>query len=485
LLPRPPNDTTPNTDPTLTPQKQPELPQKTPAEIEAEFTKLLLDRDHFLVSNNFLGARTILSSFVTRYAAESIAERARKELKETEELIDAALGVTLADAQKAATANKYRLATQLCTRLLSADPQGKFGKQAQDILNRLDTQSEPRYKELAALAEKEMKLGNLEKASEHYGKVTEEIGGTKWAGLAFENQLKAVMVRSLMRQIETERRKCETQGKKIEIKISKRWAKGTLIAINGLSLQVQLNSGVKHSFPINILQPEELEALITNTGLTHAHLEQAYLWMYFDRKDLAQSHIDKALKDTAQSTEATKLASANSNIKNLKSYDFSKWQHQMDWEAISGSWSTQDDRYTLDSPEGGDTTLKKESLGGAFSGKNARISFDFELLKPAQNFLFSVEFGENEQHCVSLTFSPEGLHINSSVGTASSDKDAWTQGPTHVDLNFEGDTISVLLNGKPSKSFKADGLSTCKGSLTLRARDTACTIDNVLLRNVE
>ena len=55
------------------------------------------------------------------------AQRARKELQETQALINLSLGGEIEKAQQAAAKKKYRLAALYCTRLLSADGAGKFG----------------------------------------------------------------------------------------------------------------------------------------------------------------------------------------------------------------------------------------------------------------------------------------------------------------------------------------------------------------------
>ena len=101
------------------------------------------------------------------------------------------------------------------------------------------------------------------------------------------------------------------------------------------------------------------------------------------------------------------------------------------------------------------------------------------------------QLGQELQHYFSKRAVPikritsEGLTLNSTLGTAVSEKDAWKVGATHVDLSVKGDELSLAVNGKPSKTLKVDGLSAATGTITFRVRDTACAIDNVILRNVE
>ncbi|HYF49462.1 MAG TPA: FHA domain-containing protein [Planctomycetota bacterium] len=482
LVPPPVGPTKTDTGQKPPPEKQPE---PDPTELQEQFRKILAERDKALSSNNFLGARSLLSQFAAKHTTGDVGTRAKQELKETEDLIETALRAALDDAKKAAADKKYRLATQRCTRLLSSDPHGKYGQEAKAMLDKLDTQSEPRYKDLDGQAEKELKAGNLDKAGELYGSIIKELGGTKWAGLASAEQIKVAMVRGLLKRLDDERMKRETAGEKIEVRIAKKWLKGTLAKVNGLVLEVKSGSGATLQFPIKTLDALEVEQILEGAGLASTHLEQAYLWMLLDKREAAQAQVEKALQDPVQSAEATRLAEMATKVKNLKGYDFSKWQHQMDWDALSGSWSTQDDRYMLESPEGGDTTLRKEALSGGLPAKGARISFDFELQNPGNGYFFALEFGEDDQRFAGLIFTSEGVTLTGNIKAAGSDKDAWTAGPTHVDVAINGDEMALLLNGKPSKTLKVEGLGEIKGTVTFRVRDTACAIDNVILRNVE
>ena len=61
---------------------------------------------------------------------------------------------------------------------------------------------------------------------------------------------------------------------------------------------------------------------------------------------------------------AVVLAGCAENSKNFHLFDFTDWRQQTHWEAVSGSWLTQDGKYVLESRDGGETFLKPDSVGG-------------------------------------------------------------------------------------------------------------------------
>jgi pSer/pThr/pTyr-binding forkhead associated (FHA) protein len=483
-LPPAVNATLPPVKPANPTETPPQKPADNEAAIAEELNKAIAERDRALASSNFLGARSILAQFVAAHPGGASGERARQELKDTEKLIDTALSSALEDAKKAARERKYRLVTQRCTRLLSSDPGGKYGAEAKTILTRMDEETEPRFKELDAAAKKELRAGQLDKAGEVLGRALDELGGTKWAAAFSAGQLQVIMSRSLLKMLDTERQKRASTGLSMPVRSSDGKVDGYLSKINGLALEVR-RGGMTQQVVVGALGPNDFGKLLETAGLGNRHVELAYLWLLMDNKIAAQKEIEKALQDPEQTAAALHLAGDVKSLKNLKSYDFSKWQHQTDWEALSGSWSTQDDKYVLESAEGGDTSLLRDAIGGAFSADKARISFDFELTNPNAGYYFAFEFGENEQNNVSALFTSEGVALTGNINGAASEKAAWSNAPTHVDIAITGDELALNLNGKPAAKLKVNGLSGLRGTITFRVRETACAVDNVILRNAQ
>ncbi|HYG75439.1 MAG TPA: FHA domain-containing protein [Planctomycetota bacterium] len=461
-------------------------PKAKPADpaVGAALTKALAEKDRAIASGNFSGARAALNSFITAHPSGDAAERAKQELQDTEKIIETSLDLILKEAERAVAAKKYRLVTQHCTRLLSFDPGGKFGNAARDILTKVDESSEGRYNEMQQKASEQLKAGQLDKASETLEKALDELGGTKWAEPVSAEQLRVLMGRSILRQLEAERAKREkAAGKPVPIAFAAKKINGQFLRVNGLALEVK-SGGITLAVPVKEMQPAELHGVLQQFNLANRNLELAYLWVLLEKTANAQAEVEKALQNPEQAGAAMRLVHLLPNQQNLKIYDFSKWQHQTEWEATSGNWSTQNDRYVLDSAEGGDTTLKSSVFGGAFAAKNARISFDFELNNPGANYFFAFELG-NEQKAISTIFSAQGLSIHANLNGGQDEKMTWTAGPTHVDLSVTGNSLSVSINGQPAKKIDIDGLEELKGTLSFKVRESACSIDNVIVRNAE
>ncbi|MCY3018645.1 MAG: FHA domain-containing protein [Planctomycetota bacterium] len=465
------------------PKVDPLQPPADEATVAEEWKKAQAEGRRAMDSGNFAGARAHLNGFLARHPGGEFGQRAQKELADTNKLIDAALDMLLKDAQKAVAEKQYRLATQRCTRLMSADPSGKCGAAAHDLLTKMDESTEPLFAECQKQVAAQVAAGLLDKASAILEKALDDFGGTKWAEQVSALQLQVLMARSFMRQLEAERAKLAASGKPIAVTASSRKAIGVLVGVSGLTLE--LKSGLRpSSVPIKDLTPEEFQKVLQPLKLADKHVELAYLWLLLERSAGAQAEVERALLDPEQASGAIRLVSLLPNQRNLHVYDFSKWQHQSDWEALSGSWSTQNGRYTLDSADGGDTALKTTALGGAFPAKNARISFQFELLNPGTGYFFAFEFGD-EKSSVSLIFTEKGLNLHANVKGTVNERDAWTPGPTHVDFAVSGDTVSVRVNGKPAKALEVGGVSALRGTLTFRVRESGCAIGNVILRSVE
>ncbi|HEY3324788.1 MAG TPA: FHA domain-containing protein [Planctomycetota bacterium] len=477
-----------NPDP-IPPKKEPQkidpiiMPKPVDPDAQAAMTNALAERDRAMASGNFSGAKAALNAFLTKHPSGQPAARVQQELKDTEKLIDVALETLLGEAQKAFDAKKYRSVTQLCTKLLSADPDGKSGAKAKEIMTSVDTGAEARFNEVQKELVTQLEAGQIDKARQMIEQALDELGGTKWAEQVSSEQLQLLMAGSVLRQIETERAKREAAGKAVAVSFASRKLTGILTKVNGLSLEVKAGT-VATPVLLKDVPVTELQTLLQSLGITENHAALAYLYVLLNRPNAAQSELERALTIPDQAAAALRLVSLLPNQKNLRIYDFSRWQHQTDWEAISGSWSTQNDRYVLESAEGGDTALKTTVLGGPFPAKNARISFDFELINPGAKSFFAFELG-NEQSTVTAIFSSTGLTLHANLDGPTDEKSEWKPAPTHVDVSVTGETLTMSLNGGAPRKVEIPGLSKLTGTIAFRAREAACAIDNIILRNVE
>jgi len=70
-------------------------------------------------------------------------------------------------------------------------------------------------------------------------------------------------------------------------------------------------------------------------------------------------------------------------------------------------------------------------------------------------------------------------------GGAKSKPVKWSPAETRVEIAITGDKVAFSLDGKPASSLIVSGISRQKGTVTFRARQCACAIDNVVLRSQE
>ncbi len=467
------------------PATQTQTTPKTPdPAVQDLLTKALADRDKALAAGNYPGARSGIQSFAAAHPEGEVGKKARQEWKDTLALIDAALQPILDGAKRAASDKKYNVATQRCTRLIAADPSGKYGQQAREILSNIDIETEPKFSEYQTQAQSEMHAGKLREAADTLGRALDELGGTKWAAVIASMQLEAIMADTLLEKMEAVRQKRADSGKEPVFNMVSKKLEGVLAKVRGVTLDLKMSSGVLMVSLKNI-DPTDFAKLLDSLDLGGRHLDQAYLWLALDRKDAARKELDAALQDPGQATAAAAIAGSVFEMRNLHAWDFSKWQHQSDWDALSGSWSIQNGKYVQESPEGGDTALRADAVGGPILGKNLRIGFDFELTAPQNNFLFAVEFGPDEQHAVSAIFNAGGLTLHSNIGDAANVQDkAWKPAATHVDVAIQGDTLNVTVGGK-TQTLQVAGLSALKGTLTFRTREAACALSHVIVRTAD
>jgi hypothetical protein len=449
----------------------------------AELRKALEKRDRALQSGNFAGARAALTQFREQYRSGQAAERADAALLETEKEIAAASAQLFQEAQQAAAARNYRTAAAKCTRLISADPAGDFAGQARALMGRIDQQTEPRHQEVNAQAGKALDAGRLDEALRSLSAGLDELGGTCWAEALTARQLQIVLAQQFLKECEKARQAAAAQGKAISVTVpglDGKPASAVLRQVSGLTLKAELRSATVLYHIKRLLAADWLE-LARALGLADRHLALANLFAVLGNSDAARKEMEQALRDPQQAAEAARLALARPGLTPPRLYDFSKWQHQADWEAPLGAWSIRDGQYALESPEGGETCLKTAALGGPLAARGARLGFEFTPGNLAQGYYISAEFGDAQRQ-ISLLFTAGGLEVQVNSDERVRSRGAWSGGPTRVELACDGDLLTLVINGAACEPIRAPGLEAIQGTLSFRVREATCAFDNVFFQ---
>ncbi len=454
-------------------------------EAVATFQKVLDARDRALQSGNFAGARKVLKEFQRNNDNDEIGQKAITELKDTERLIQEAMGLMFEGAKKAADKRAYRNAVARCTRLISADPNGTFARNARAMMNQIDSITEPRFKQTMEKAKEQFSRARLDEAIQLVGGGLSDLGGTKWAGALSTYQFKLILASTFLRSCEAKRKAIATGGKTIPVQakdLSGARATGVLQSIKGLIFKATLKN-VTLPYKLSELSTNEIYEFVSKLGMEKDHLGLGNLLMLLGRTEQAQKEIEQALTVPEQAEEASKMVANLKGVSKIQIYDFSRWQHQGDWEAPEGAWATKNDQYVLESSEGGDTRLRPDALGGPLAFSNSKISFDFKLKNPQPGYYFEAILGE-EQKNISIVFSSEGFKLEARCGGSATEAGAWKPGSraSRVDLKFKGNTVTLSLNGKEIQQLSANGVSGLRGTIAFHVREAACTFDNIIIR---
>lgn len=490
-----PVDTKKTHDPKPVPKTPKKVETKEPPEEEvdeaalAELRKVLDARDRAIQSGNFVGARKALEDYTNKYNAGAAGTRGREELTETKKMIGEALDQMIDDAKKAAEKGRYRQSAFYCTRVISADPNGSNAANARAIMNHIDNNTQARYKRAIADEEKALKISRLDNAIKALSMGLDALGGTKWAEPLNARQFRLVLANKFLNDCEAARKAAEAKGKKIQIMainlLNRQKVPSTLESIRGLIANVTMKN-MTIPYKLETMKTNEIYELVEKLGCQNNHLGFANLLFVLKRDEQAKQELQRALQTPEQAEEAARLSAGVSRAEDMHIYDFSKWQHQSDWEASLGAWATKNDRYVLESPEGGDTRLKPDAIGGPFSARNASVAFEFDTNKLNEGYYIAGEFG-TEQRNITVLFNGDGFTLMVNADESAQKKGKWKPGaaPTKVELRIKNDNVVLLLNGKKAGNVKAKGTVYLKGSLALRVREATCAFDNIVLRRMK
>lgn len=468
------------------PVSVPALPAEAPREpVSVRMASAMALRDRAMASGNFLGARAALRSFLTGLNEEEsrdpAAAKARDQLEETEKVTGVALELSLEQAKTAIEARRFQTATQRCTSVMSNDPKGPLGARAKELLERMDERTAPLAAGASAKARDALKRGNLDEARSALQSALGELAGTHWAGDVSALNLQIVMASSLLDEMEAARAKRAASSQDVSVSIATKKINGKLAGLKGL--QARIKSGpVEAAVSLASFDTAELNKLVDVLDLEDRHAELGCLWAVLGRADAALAQSELALKNPGRTPLAACFAGMMNRSKNLHLYDFSTWRQQADWDAISGSWLTQDEKYMLESSDGGETVLKESSLGGPFPLKDARLIFDLELKKADPGWFFACDFGSTD-HGVSIQFSANEVVLAAKSGSQRSDPFAWKHVPARIELSIEGEDAVLKIDAKPATRLTVAGLSAVKGTVGFQARLCQCSLDNLILRS--
>ena len=480
------------------PVPKPDVPQPveepTPAKpeppprvsLDEQLKAALAARDRALGSGNLLGAKGALQSFLTAVPPGQMQDvsalAGKRELDETVKIANAALELTLGQAREALAAKHFHLVSQRCTNLISNDPAGPFGAKAREMLERIDEQTAQVAESAKAKALDAVARGQIGEARAAFESVIGALAGTRWAGDIDTLHIQLIVTTGFLEKVEAARAAKAAAGAPVKLVLAAKKIEGTLVSLNGLQGRIRA-SQADLAFSIKNVETKDFIDTLNALGLSGDYAELACLWNVLGRVDAARAASEAALKKPGNIPIAATLAGLLVKSKNLHLYDFNGWRQQIDWEAVTGSWLTQDGKYVLETADGGETFLKPAGIGGPFPLDKARVSFEFEIRKPAAGWFFICELG-NENQAVVLTFSATEVTLEDKTGTKSPPV-KWTPDQTRVEISVDGDTVALALDGKPAATLEIRRIAAQKGTILFQARQCGCAIDNVILRSAE
>ena len=468
-------------------QKKPDATKQEQDETEKAFQAALQKRDRAMAQGNFSGARLAIVEFRQAYTDGESARRAHQAYQETQDEIVAICDLIYKEAEAAAAKKDYRLATAKCTRLMSAEPRSAAADNARALMGRVDRKTQPRFDQAREDCRKQLLAGKLKEALTVVSTALDELGGTKWAEPLLAEQLNIIMARQFLKDMEAARQALADKARPVSIQIpdlSGKKRSGILRKVRDLALTTELK-GITMDYSFGKMTANEIRLLVAALGMEKDHLLLWNLFTILDKKQEAQQEMAAARKVPEQAAEIDRLILMQAGVTNQHRYDFSKWEHQSDWEAPSGAWSTQNDQYLLESVDGGDTFLKTEAINGPFPARNARIGFEIEPRKRNEGYYISAEFGD-ERNNITLLFTSTGWELQFAVAERTKTRGSWSNGRTKVEIAIDDkDRLVLTLNGKAESPVKVRGLSKLKGTISFHAREAACAFDNVYLRTVQ
>ncbi|MCK6473096.1 MAG: serine/threonine-protein kinase [Planctomycetes bacterium] len=466
-------------------------PASNPAEDAAwqDLRKAMDSRDKLIASGNFAAARTAFRDVMDRHRGTAASAEAMQEQRKTEDSITKILDGILQDAKTAAGKKNYRLATAKCTRLISADDRSRHAGEAKALLGQMDAEAQPRFDELIKASGDALAANNLKEARAKIDQGLDELGGTKWTEKLSARQLELILATKFIRAMDKARGRQTVDGKPPHLTITWFGDKPEDVLVAGIAdLNLKLSDGkATVSQPLSKLDTKGLEDFVRALGLQNDHLGFANLLLVLGRGDDAQRELQRSMEDDTQSETAAQQAAAFAGASNLHVFDFGNWQHQLAWEAPYGAWSMDNGRYVLESPEGGDTLLKTEAIGGPFNGRNGRIAFEFSAQEPKDGYYVAMEFG-GDQRNVTVLFNAEGCLLQANAGQVASAKSDWgfTAGhTTRVELAIKNNAVTVTVDGKAASPLQASGLDDLRGTIAFRIRETKAVLDNISLRTIK
>lgn len=464
---------------------KPEVPR---VSLEEQLKTALAIRDRALASRNFLGAKAALQSFLNGLRVEEMegaaAKQAKTELSDTTKVVSAALELILKQTREAFKAGQFRVVNQNCSSLISNDPNGPIGKEARAMLEQIDE----RTTEIAAVAKTKaleaIARGQLAEARGVLDGVSSQLTGTRWAGEIDALNLHTLISMRFLEEMEAARKKKAAAGEAVPIVSATKKIEGTLAGLNGLTARIK-SGQAELTVSLRNVETKDLFDTLDALELSNRYGELSCLWQILGRPEDAKAASESALKRPGAVPLAAALAGLRTDSTTVKVYDFNGWRQQTDWEAVSGSWLTQDGKYVLESGDGGETALKVDRIGGAFPLAKARIGFDFEIRSPETGWFFICEFG-NATQAAEVVFTANEATLRDKTGgkqAAAAFKYEGKTGGSRVELAIDGDTATLQVDGQPAATMNVPGLSKISGTLTFQARQCACAIDNVVLRS--
>jgi len=452
-------------------------------EARAAYTDVLSSADELEKRQEFFAAEQILLEFAGMFTGTNAAAEAKKRAADLSKFGDSYMEQLMASAGRHSKARRYRKATEIYTRVISANPDGKWGLRARKALAGQDAAAKASYEKAWKAAMTAFRQLRFAESSRLAGKGAQDLPGTRWQArldrLAVDAMTCAGLHAAMVKVISDSGEQLPTPFKVRGLHGVKQ---GRITGASPASIRVKVDRG-EVAKAWKDLTPRQIATvyLMYKVPPEH-HLAAGIFLSYHKLKEEARKQLRLARHVKASRPEAERRLAELEGRANLLAYDFSGGMQMLDWKAISGSWGIKKDALS-----GGGRGESIVSLAKSrYSARGLELSFEYETDGPKS--VFTAQLYASSNNYLGVTIDPQqGVNIVSRVGGTSltrMEKIKLAPNSRHViRLSVSRDKLEVTADARKMPALDVPGIERLSGELRFRIFNGKVTVDNVEVRN--